>query len=170
MRPRKSAPGKGANDAKTQQGGQTPGRWNPTARSPMPKKRTVENPLMPIIKNRHPPMRKLTQPWKLCRSFGSRPVGSVVGPRWTEAGITAEQIPSLPSRRTFRGKGDSHCRPADWGVGDTRGADSRTLFRPKFSCFLYLHQGGGVFASGRASRTCQAFLVPSNNNASSSVS
>ena len=73
----------------------------------MPKKRTVENPLMPIIKNRHPPMRKLTQPWKLCRSFGSRPVGSVVGPRWTEAGITAEQIPSLPSRWTFRGKGDS---------------------------------------------------------------
>jgi hypothetical protein len=68
---------------------------------------------MPIIKNRHPPMRKLTQPWKLCRSFGSRPVGSVVGPRWTEAGITAQQIPSLPSRRTFRGKGDSHCRPAD---------------------------------------------------------
>jgi len=58
-------------------------------------------------------MRKLTQPWKLCRSVGSQPVGNVAGPRWPEAGITAQQIPSLPSRRTYRGKVDTHCRPAD---------------------------------------------------------
>jgi hypothetical protein len=58
-------------------------------------------------------MRKLTQPWKLCRSVGSQPVGNVAGPRWTEAGISAQQIPSLPSRRTYRGKVDTHCRPAD---------------------------------------------------------
>ncbi len=48
------------------------------------------------------PMRRLTQPWKLCRSFGSRPVGSVVVPRWPEAGITAQVIPTQPSSRTFR--------------------------------------------------------------------
>lgn len=57
-------------------------------------------------------MRKLTQPWKLCRSVGSHPVGNVAGMRWTEAGIAAQQIPSLPSRRTYRGKVDTHCRPA----------------------------------------------------------
>jgi len=46
-------------------------------------------------------MRKLTQPWKLCRSVGSQPVGNVAGPRWTEAGIAAQVIPALPSSRTF---------------------------------------------------------------------
>ena len=68
---------------------------------------------MLILENQHSPMRKLTQPWKLCRIFGIRPVGNVAGPRWPEAGISAQQIPSLPSRRTFRGKVDTHCRPAD---------------------------------------------------------
>jgi hypothetical protein len=68
---------------------------------------------MLILEKQHPPMRKLTQPWKLCRIFGIRPVGNVAGPRWPEAGISAQQIPSLPSRRTFRGKVDTHCRPAD---------------------------------------------------------
>jgi len=58
-------------------------------------------------------MRKLTQPWKLRRSFGSQPVGNVAGPRWTEAGIAAQVIPSQSSRRTLRGKVDTHCRPAD---------------------------------------------------------
>jgi hypothetical protein len=58
-------------------------------------------------------MRKLTQPWKLRRSLGSQPVGNVDGPRWPEAGITAQVIPSQSSRRTLRGKVDTHCRPAD---------------------------------------------------------
>jgi hypothetical protein len=58
-------------------------------------------------------MRNLTQPWKLCRSFGIRPVGNVAGPRWPEAGISAQQIPSQPSRWTYRGKVDTPCRPAD---------------------------------------------------------
>jgi len=102
---------------------------------------------MLILENQHSPMRKLTQPWKLCRIFGIRPVGNVAGPMWPEAGITAQQIPSPPSRRTYRGKVDSHCRPADCGVDDTRGADSRTLFGPKFSCILYLQQGGASQAS-----------------------
>jgi len=55
---------------------------------------------MLILKNNHPPMRKLTQPWKLRRSFGSQPVGNVAGPRWPEAGI-ARVIPALPRRWTF---------------------------------------------------------------------
>jgi hypothetical protein len=78
-------------------------------------------------------MRKLTQRWKLRRSFGSQPVGNVDGPRWPEvarggprwpevarggprwpkAGITTQEIPSESSRRTLRGKVDTHGRPAD---------------------------------------------------------
>ena len=63
-------------------------------------------------------MKRLNQPWNLSRSFGSHPVGSVVGPRTPEAGIAARVIPPLPSRRTFR-EGQSPtadlptCRPAD---------------------------------------------------------
>ena len=58
-------------------------------------------------------MKKLTQPWKLRRSFGSQPVGNVDGPRWPEAGgIAVQVISALPSRRTLRGKVDTHCRPA----------------------------------------------------------
>jgi hypothetical protein len=58
-------------------------------------------------------MRKLNRSWELRRSFGSQPVESVANPRWTEAGIATQVILSLASRRTFRGKVDTHCRPAD---------------------------------------------------------
>jgi hypothetical protein len=58
-------------------------------------------------------MRKLNRSWELSRSFGSQPVESVASPRWTEAGIATQVILSLASRRTFRGKVDTHCRPAD---------------------------------------------------------
>jgi hypothetical protein len=68
---------------------------------------------MLILEKQYPPMRKLTKPWKLCRSFGIRTVGNVAGPRWPEAGITAREIPSQTSRWAFRGKVDTHCRPAD---------------------------------------------------------
>ena len=68
---------------------------------------------MLILQKSYPPMKKLTQPWKLRRSFGSQPVGNVDGPRWPEAGITAQVIPSQSSRRTLRGKVDTNCRPAD---------------------------------------------------------
>lgn len=39
-------------------------------------------------------MRKLTQPWKLCRSFGIQPVVRVAGPRWPEAGLAAQVTPA----------------------------------------------------------------------------
>jgi hypothetical protein len=58
-------------------------------------------------------MRRLTQPWKLCRIFGAQPVGTVGAPRCPKAGIAAQVIPSQSSRRTFRGKVDTDCRPAD---------------------------------------------------------
>jgi hypothetical protein len=73
---------------------------------------------MLILENNHPPMKKLTQPWKLCRSFGSQPVGNVAGPRWPEAGIATQVLPSQSLRWTFR-KGQSPtadlptCRLAD---------------------------------------------------------
>jgi hypothetical protein len=75
------------------------------------------------------PMERLTQPWKLCRSFGSQPVGSVVGPRWPEAGMAAQVIPSQSSRWTFR-PGQSPtadlptCRPG-WRM--TTGVATRPL-------------------------------------------
>jgi hypothetical protein len=70
------------------------------------------------FRKKHPPMRKLTQPWKLRLSFGSQPVGNVDGPRWPEAGITTQEIPALPSWVTFREVQSSTadlptCRPTD---------------------------------------------------------
>ena len=62
-------------------------------------------------------MKKLTEPWKLRRSFSSQPVGNVDGPRWPEAGIATQVLPSQSLRWTFR-KGQSPtadlptCRPA----------------------------------------------------------
>ena len=96
---------------------------------------------MLILEKQQKPMRKLTQPWKLCRSFGIRPVGNVAGPRWPEAGISAQQIPSLPSRRTFRGKVDSHCRPADlptcriWLLDISHSSDVSPAFNSKAGNF-----------------------------------
>jgi hypothetical protein len=63
-------------------------------------------------------MKRLTKLWRLRRGFGSQPVGRVAGPRWPEAGIAAQVIPSQSSRWTFR-SGQSPttdlptCRPAD---------------------------------------------------------
>lgn len=65
---------------------------------------------MLILENKSPTMRQLSQPWKLRRSFGSQPVGNVAGPRWSEAGISAQVIPSQSSRRTFRGQSDGDLR------------------------------------------------------------
>ena len=61
---------------------------------------------MLILENNHPPMKKITQPWKLRRIFGSQPVGNVDGPRWPEAGIATQVLPSQSLRWTFR-KGQS---------------------------------------------------------------
>ena len=58
------------------------------------------------MKNHH-------HPWNLRQIFGSQSVGCVAGSPRPEARIAARVIPALPSRRTFRGKVDTHCRPAD---------------------------------------------------------
>ena len=47
-------------------------------------------------------MKRLTKLWRLRRGFGSQPVGRVAGPKWPEAGIAAQVIPSQSSRWTFR--------------------------------------------------------------------
>jgi len=50
-----------------------------------------------IIVNKHLPMRKLTQPRRLRRIFGSQPIGSVAGSRCPEAGLEARVV--LANRR-----------------------------------------------------------------------
>ena len=110
-------------------------------------------------------MRNLTKPWKLCRSFGIRPVGNVAGPRWPEAGISAQQIPSLPSRRTYRGKVDSHCRPADlptcriWLLDISHSSDVSPAFNSK----------AGNFAASFSSRPHLPSQGPANVRTSSPV-
>jgi hypothetical protein len=74
-------------------------------------------------------MKKLTQPWKLRRSFGSQPVGNVDGPRWPEAGITAQVIPPLPSRRTFREGQSPTADLPNLVANDHWGAGPRNLLR-----------------------------------------
>lgn len=81
-------------------------------------------------------MKKLTKPWKLCRSFGSQPVGNVDGPRWPEAGIAAQVIPSLPSRRTFC-EGQSPTADLPTCVLDsTRSSDASITFNSKVGDFV----------------------------------
>jgi hypothetical protein len=90
---------------------------------------------MLILKNNHPPMRKLTQPWKLRRSFGSQPVGNVAGPRWTEAGIATQVLPSQSLRWTFR-KGQSPTGELPTcGLDSSRSSDVRTTFNSKVGKF-----------------------------------
>ena len=86
-------------------------------------------------------MRKLNRSWELRRSFGSQPVESVASPRWTEAGIATQVILSLASRRTFRGKVDTHCRPADlptcriWVLDFSDSSDVSPAFNSKAGNF-----------------------------------
>ena len=70
---------------------------------------------------------------KLCRSIGSQPVGSVVGPRQPEAGIAGHVIPSQSPRRTFRSLDGGDL--ATWRLGDLpnlvacdHGVPTRTFF------------------------------------------
>ena len=133
---------------------------------------------MLILENNHSPMRKLTQPWKLRRSFGSQPVGNVAGPRWTEAGITAQVIPSQSSRRTLRGKVDTHCRPADLPtyrptdlptcrpadlvVDDQRDSSPRTLPRPQLRRLVHIQQECRGACLKPSLENTQALPRPSN--------
>ncbi len=113
-------------------------------------------------------MRRLTQAWKLRRSFGSQPIGSVAGPRCPEAGLEALVISAKSPRWTFHEGQRPTCRPADlptcrpadlptcrladlptWRLGDLavddhRGVGPRTHLRPQIRRFLFLqHQRRG---------------------------
>jgi hypothetical protein len=86
-------------------------------------------------------MRRLTQPWKLCRNLGVQPVGSVAGPRWPKAAIAAPIIPAQSSRRTCRqAQSSTFADLPNLGLDDNWGAGSRTLFRPQITAFLNLQQ------------------------------
>jgi hypothetical protein len=99
-----------------------------------------------ILEIQHTPMRELTKTWKLRRNLGVHPVGSVADRRWPEAGITTQVIPAQPSLRTFRGKVDTHCRPAD--LPTCRPADLPTC-RPADlpTCRIWSRMTTGVPAS-----------------------
>jgi len=127
------------------------------------------------------PMERLAQPWKLCRSFGSQPVGSVVGPRWPEAGMAAQVIPSQSSRWTFR-PGQSPtadlptCRPADLptcrpGWRMTTGATTRSLSALAAVQAFPLSSNTNVedIAPRRSSRPRQPFQGPTIVRASPRV-
>jgi hypothetical protein len=58
----------------------------------------------------HPPQRKL------CRSFGSQPVGCLVGPRQPEAGVGVQVTQAQSSRWTFLSSDDGD--PANWRIGE----------------------------------------------------
>lgn len=128
---------------------------------------------MLILENKNPPMRKLTQPWKLCRSFGSQPVGNVAGPRWPKAGIAAQVIPPLPSRRTFR-KGQSPTGDLPTCVLDSScSSEVPTIFNSKvrkfaasFSCRPRLpfkaqqYYPNVIFGISRAAQSSSILLFP----------
>jgi hypothetical protein len=85
---------------------------------------------MLILENNHPPMRKLTQPWKLRRSFGSQPVGNVAGPKQASpprssrpnrrAGPCGARLILTADLPTCRPADLPTCRPADLNLAAPR--------------------------------------------------
>jgi hypothetical protein len=91
-------------------------------------------------------MRKLTQPRRLRRSFGSQLVGNVAGSRCPEAGLEARVVLANRRVRLFTKDNGRLGDLATWRLGDlvvddNRGAGSRTMFRSRLRCFHHLqHQ------------------------------
>jgi hypothetical protein len=76
------------------------------------------------------PMKRFTQPWKLCRNIGTQPAGNAGCSPRPEVIITARVTPAPSPRWTFRGKGGATmptCRPAVWGVDDRWGDTACSL-------------------------------------------
>ena len=99
-------------------------------------------------------MKKLTQPWKLRRSFGSQPVGCVAGSPRPEAGIAARVIPAQSSGRTFRGPSDADLPTLVVDVH--RCANPHTLVRRNYGVTSTFNRNVAELASSRASRTRHA--------------
>lgn len=112
-------------------------------------------------------MKKLTQPWKLRRSFGSQPVGNVDGPRWPEAGIATRVIPAQSSRWTFRGPSDADLPTLVVDVH--RCANPHTLVRRNSGVTSTFNRNVEELASSRASRTRKLSQGPAIVRTSSSV-
>lgn len=118
---------------------------------------------MLILEINGPPVRKLIQPWKLCRCFGSQPVGSSANSTWPEAGIAAQVIPAQPSHWTFDGKGDVPCRPADlptWLADHHRGGNPLSPLVAVQALPLSSNTQVGDIATRRSSRPRQTFQGP----------
>ncbi len=76
------------------------------------------------------PMKRFTQPWKLCRNIGTQPAGNAGCSPRPEVIITARVTPAPSPRWTFSGKGGATmptCRPAVWGVDDRWGDTACSL-------------------------------------------
>jgi len=83
-------------------------------------------------------MKRFTQPWRPCRSFGTQHAGNAACSPRPEV-VIADPVTSAPSPRwTFRGKGGATvptcrpadlptCRPAVWGVDDRWGDTACSL-------------------------------------------
>ena len=89
-------------------------------------------------------MKRLTQPWKLRRIFGSQPIGSVAGPRRPEAGLEARVV--LANRRVRLFMKDNGrradvptCRRAD--VPTCRRADVPTCRRADVPTWSWMTVG-----------------------------
>jgi len=81
-------------------------------------------------------MRRITQPWKLCRIFGAQPVGTVGAPRCPKAGIAAQIISAQSSRWAFL-KGLSPTADLPTCVLDsTRSSDASITFNSKVGDFV----------------------------------
>ena len=71
-----------------------------------------------MLETKYSPMRKLTQAWKLRRSFGSQPIGSVAGPRCPEAGLEARVVLANRRVRLFTKDNGRLGDLATWRLGD----------------------------------------------------
>jgi hypothetical protein len=83
-------------------------------------------------------MKRFTQPWRPCRSFGIQPVGNAACSPRPEV-VIADPVTTAPSPRwTFRGKGGATmptCRPADlpFGAWMTDGGTRPALSMPAWA-------------------------------------
>jgi hypothetical protein len=90
-------------------------------------------------------MRELTQPWKLCRSFGGQPVGSFADPRWPKAAIATLIISGQASYLAFHWQGDICFRLANLSKSvatDHRDAGLLELLWPLLNCSPNLQTRG----------------------------
>ena len=111
------------------------------------------------------PMKRFTQPWKLCRNIGTQPAGNAGCSPRPEVVIAAPVTPAPSPRWTFRGKGGTTptCRPADlptWLADDHRGGNPLSPLAAVQALPLSSNTQVGDIARRRSSRPRQTFQGP----------